>query len=76
MFSTIYVAPEARGHGIADALLRQGEAWFASHEMTTLGTSTSATNSRLISLFTKHGYRVVLHAPESGMVHLSKTLSA
>lgn len=72
LFSTIYVAPEERRRGIADALLRRGEAWFASQRMTTIGTSTSATNGKLIALFTKHGYEIVLHVPESRMVHLSK----
>ena len=76
LFSTIYVAPEARRRGIADALLRHGEAWLTSLKMTTLGTSTSATNGNLIALFTKHSYEVVLRVPESNMVHLSKTLPA
>jgi ribosomal protein S18 acetylase RimI-like enzyme len=75
LFSTIYVVPEARRRGIADTLVRHGEAWFASHRMTTLGTSTSEDNARLISLFAKHGYAVVVHAREQRMVHLSKTLT-
>lgn len=75
LFSTIYVIPEARRRGVADALIQRGEAWFASQHMTTLGTSTSVTNSRLIALFEKHGYAIVLHVPESRMVHLSKTLA-
>ena len=76
LFSTIYVVPEARRRGIADALVRRGEAWLASHGMKSAGTSTSETNSQLISLFTKHGYEVVLRVPESRMVHLSKRLGA
>jgi GNAT superfamily N-acetyltransferase len=74
LFSTVYVVPEARRRGIANALVEHGEAWLASHHMTTFGTSTSATNTPLIALFAKHGYDIVLRVPESNMVHLSKTL--
>lgn len=75
LFSTIYVIPEARRRGIADVLVQHGEAWFASHQMITMGTSTSETNFRLIMLFEKHGYKIVLRVPESHMIHLSKTLA-
>jgi ribosomal protein S18 acetylase RimI-like enzyme len=74
LFSTVYVVPEARRRGIANALVQHGEAWLASHHMTTFGTSTSATNTPLIALFTNHGYEIVLRVAESNMVHLSKTL--
>lgn len=74
LFSTIYVAPETRRRGIADALVRHGEAWLTSLQMTTLGTSTSATNTALIALFERHGYAIVLHDPKLRMVHLSKSL--
>ena len=75
LFSTIYVTPEQRRCGVADALITQGEAWLTERGMTTLGTDTSATNHRLIALFGKHGYEIVLRVAETNMVHLSKTLT-
>jgi ribosomal protein S18 acetylase RimI-like enzyme len=73
LFSTIYVAPEARRRGIAEALIRRGEAWFEARGITTMATNTSETNARLIALFEKHGYAIALRVPDKRMVHLSKT---
>jgi GNAT superfamily N-acetyltransferase len=74
LFSTIYLVPRARRRGVADALVLRGEAWFAAHGISTIGTSTSETNNALFALFAKHGYTIVLRAPESQMIHLSKTV--
>jgi len=72
LFSTVYVMPEHRRKNVAEALLRQGEAWMRAQGMTRAGTNTGEHNSKLIGLFEKHGYRVVLRVGE--MVHLSRSL--
>ncbi len=56
LFSTTYVVPNARRSGIADELLRTGEHWMRSQSLQSSATWTSATNSKLIQLYTKHGY--------------------
>lgn len=58
VFSTTYVAPEARRRGVASLLLLTGEAWLIEHGMATAVTVTSAANVRLIRLYQKHGYAV------------------
>lgn len=56
LFSTTYVDPSWRRHGIADALLRAGEGWLVAQGASELCTWTSATNLPLIHLYARHGY--------------------
>jgi GNAT superfamily N-acetyltransferase len=78
LVSTTYVTPERRREGIADALLARGEAWIRAQGMTEAATWTSATNTRLIRLYEKHGFAVTEKGPNDGtmMVRLSKPLAA
>jgi GNAT superfamily N-acetyltransferase len=72
LFSTTYVAPEARRRGVASRLLRAGEAWLIGHGMTTAVTATSAANVQLIKLYEKHGYAVI--GAHADMVKLGRAL--
>ncbi len=74
LFSTTYVAQEARRSGIADALLVEGELWMREHGLGCAATHTAATNTPLIRLYEKHGYTIVLQLEEDTMVRLSKSL--
>lgn len=78
LFSTSYVAPEHRRQGIANALLEAGEAWFATLGLNAFATWTSSTNSKLIRLYERHGYRITESGPNdvtgTQMVRLSKTI--
>jgi GNAT superfamily N-acetyltransferase len=74
LFSTFWVEPASRRQGIAEALLRSGEAWLAARGMTTLCTNTAETNERLLTLLEKHGYGLAFRAPEVGMVQMTKRL--
>jgi GNAT superfamily N-acetyltransferase len=72
LFSTTFVEPASRKLAIASALLSRGEGWMLSHAMTTAVTYTSETNTRLINLFRKHGYEIVLARSE--MVRLERLI--
>lgn len=80
LFSTTYVAPEARRHGLAQALLQHGEQWMQAQALTSSSTWTSETNMKLIRLFRQHGYRIVQqHVHEvtaTVMVRLEKSFVA
>ena len=79
LISTTYVDPLHRRTGIADRLLAHGEAWIRAHGMAEAATWTSATNSRLICLYSKHGYTVTeqaSHDEGTMMVRISKSLDA
>lgn len=62
LFSTIYVTPPCRGHGVAARLLRAGEEWFRRVGLSAFSTWTSSTNTRLIRLYEGHGYRITQSA--------------
>jgi ribosomal protein S18 acetylase RimI-like enzyme len=79
LVSTTWVDPAHRRAGIADLLLDHGEAWIRAQGMAEAATWTSATNTRLIRLYEKHGYTVSEQAPHAGgtpMVRLAKALVA
>ena len=71
-FSTIYVAPEARGNGIASAFIIWVERWLSDEGLGRVAYNTAASNHRLIALFSQHGYEVSLARDD--MVQLSKKL--
>lgn len=74
LFSTTYVAPEARRRGVASLLLLAGEAWLISHGMATAVTNTGAANTPLIRHYEKHGYTII--AAHGEMVRLGRVLPA
>ncbi|MEZ4223635.1 MAG: GNAT family N-acetyltransferase [Polyangiaceae bacterium] len=75
LFSTFWVEPTSRRRGIAEALLRSGEAWLAEQGMTTVCTNTAESNTRLLSLLEKHGYTLAFRAAEVSMVQMTKQLT-
>jgi GNAT superfamily N-acetyltransferase len=70
--STIYVVPEFRKQGVALSLLKTAEAWMMFHGMTEAVYYTATHNAKLISLYSKHGYKIANEAAE--MVQLKKNL--
>lgn len=72
LFSTTYVAPEHRRSGVATALLERGEQWMRERALPLAATATSQANAKLIGLYEKHGYTIVLRAGE--MLRLEKRL--
>lgn len=74
LFSTTYVTPQSRRLGIANALLVQGEKWMQSLGLTMAATATSKTNEKLINLYFKHGYKIVVTTDE--MVRLEKQMAS
>lgn len=74
LFSTFYVAPEARGQGVAKELVHTGEAWMRERSLRVARTYTAANNLKLISLMEGYGYRIELR--KNDMVVLARRLSA
>ncbi|MBZ0117118.1 MAG: GNAT family N-acetyltransferase [Sandaracinaceae bacterium] len=72
LFSTTYVVPEHRRGGVATALLCRGERWMRERALPLAATATSQANAKLIGLYEKHGYTIVLRAGE--MLRLEKKL--
>ena len=72
LFSTTYVAPDARRAGVADALLDRGEAWMIAQGLARSATATDANNDKLIALFRKRGYEIRLR--QGDMIQLSRAL--
>ncbi len=70
LISTTYVLPEARRAGWAAQFLAQAHAWFLAQGVSESCTWTSSTNTPLIQLYSKHGYRIV----EQGANDLSGTM--
>jgi GNAT superfamily N-acetyltransferase len=77
LFSTTYVVPARRRHGVAAALLVHGEEWLRAHGVQSISTWTSATNTPLIALYARHGYAEAERGdhPTTGtvMVRLERT---
>ena len=72
LFSTIYAEPSARRRGVGSALLCHGEQWMRDEARGVAATHTAASNERLIGLFRRHGFAVVLEV--DSMVRLEKPL--
>ena len=73
-FSTIYVTPESRGHGIAKQLIEVVENWCLEKQMTYVTYNTASDNYKVINLFKKY-YFEIIHK-ENNMVQLQKNLLA
>lgn len=80
LISTTYVLPAYRQSGIASRLLQSAHDWFLSHGIYSSNTWTSATNTKLIALYQKHGYHIAEEGPNdltgTLMVRLTVQLSA
>jgi len=72
LFSTTWVAPEARRQGVANTLLERGEAWMRERALPRAATYTSTTNAPLIRLYEARSYRVGVRA--EGMLELTRPL--
>jgi GNAT superfamily N-acetyltransferase len=72
LFSTTFVAPEARRAGVASALLAAGEGWMRDRAMASAVTWTGDANTKLLRLYERHGYAVTARTDE--MVRLSRAL--
>lgn len=76
LFTTTYVEPAVRRHGLANALLLQGEQWMLAQGLHSSSTWTSDRNDKLIQLYRKHGYHTVQHhvheQTKTGMVRLER----
>lgn len=70
LYSTTYVVPEARRRGVANLLVEAGEEWLLAQGMRRLATDTARGNGKLIHLFERRGYHVVLKTEE--MLRLQK----
>lgn len=73
LFSTTFVAPEARRRGVATALLDRGEGWFRERGLPEAVTYTDRLNARLIRLFEGRGYR--RREVANDMVRLARPLA-
>ena len=72
LFSTTWIAPEARRRGLASALLDAGEGWMRARGLQVGQTCTATDNRGLRQLYEGRGYRVVEAADE--MVRLEREL--
>jgi GNAT superfamily N-acetyltransferase len=72
LFSTIFVVPEHRRHGVARLLLSQGESWMREQGLHRAATNTAHDNQKLIRILETLGYSIALRADP--MVHLSRQL--
>jgi GNAT superfamily N-acetyltransferase len=79
LISTTYVEPASRKQHVATSLLLQGENWMRELGLPAAATWTSATNTRLIALYNKHGYAVTAHhiheTTATPMIRLTKSLA-
>lgn len=72
LVSTTYVLPAHRRIGAAGALLDAGEAFLAGRGARVFATYTSDTNTPLVRLYERRGYRVSLRDPAVRMIRLSR----
>jgi GNAT superfamily N-acetyltransferase len=71
-FSTIFVEPSSRRHGVATRLMKHVEGWFSERKVPKVVYNTADNHLALIGLFKAHGYDIT-HS-ESEMVQLTKIL--
>jgi ribosomal protein S18 acetylase RimI-like enzyme len=69
-FSSIFVAPEFRNKGIANALILHVNSWLAEMKMSKVVYNTAVNHSKLIRLFERHGFKIT-HT-EGEMIQLTK----
>ncbi|MAW60563.1 MAG: hypothetical protein CMJ94_06980 [Planctomycetes bacterium] len=72
LMATIYVLPERRRHGVAQALMTEVEAWIRAQGLDRAATNTGKHNLRLIRLCESRGYRIALQTED--MVQLLREL--
>lgn len=79
LMATIYVAPDARGQGVARRLLHAFEAWCAEQHVHSCATYTAESNAKLQTLLRNRGYTLSLRAHSDDalqmpMVRLEKAI--
>ena len=72
LFSTTYVEQQWRRRGVAQALLRQGEAWMRQLGLERVATYTADDNLKLHQLYLAQGYQLI--PGQCGFVQLIKDL--
>ena len=72
LFSTTYVEQQWRRHGVARALLQQGEDWMRRLGLQRAATYTAEDNLKLHQLYLGQGYQLI--PSQSGFVQLVKEL--
>ena len=72
LFTTTYVAPASRRHGVAKLLLDQGETWIREHDLSEAVTYTEKDNIKLQNLYLEHDYK--MFPMPKDFVKLAKTL--
>lgn len=79
LVATTYVMPSARRQGVAQRLLHEAEAWFTARGLPRCSTWTSSTNTPLIALYARSGYREAERGSndlvDTMMVRLEKRLT-
>ena len=76
LISTIYVSVRFRRLGFAAGLLEQVALWADAQKAMTLATNTAHDNHRLISMFERRGFRIVLLDPCNKMVRLERPMTS
>jgi GNAT superfamily N-acetyltransferase len=71
-FSTIYVLPESRKSGVASLIINTVDEWCVKKSLSRIIYNTATDNHRLIRLYEKHGYSIILH--DGDMVKLEKVI--
>jgi GNAT superfamily N-acetyltransferase len=78
LFSTTYVEPVFRKQSVASLLTAHGESWMTGQGLSLAATWTSASNTKLIGLYEKHGYAIdARHTHEvtnTPMIRMAKVL--
>lgn len=52
----LYVAPQARGGGVADALMRESQRWLTSRGLERSEVHVTASNTPAVKVYARHGY--------------------
>lgn len=70
---SVWVAPSARGHGVADRLLAEIEAWAVRSGTAMLRLAVYPDNARAVALYERHGY--VAHGTAGDQLTMVKQLA-
>lgn len=78
LFATTFVEPAFRRQSVAGLLIAHGESWMTGQGLALAATWTSASNTKLIGLYEKHGYAIdARHTHEvtnTPMIRMAKLL--
>lgn len=71
---SVWVSPEARGHGVGDRLLTEIEGWAARSGARVLRLAVFAGNAPAVALYERHGYVLTGEPAGHGQVTMVKSL--